>query len=46
MVNFGDAPDGGQILRSALQHELELDKRIVQLIDLDQRPSKRDARDR
>ena len=43
-MNFGKAADRGKILGRALQHVLELGERGVEVVELEQRPSERDAR--
>lgn len=44
MMDFRDAANGGEILGRALQHELQLGLRLVQLVELDERAAERDAR--
>ncbi len=44
MENFGEAPDGREVLRRAREHEFELGLCLVQVIELDECASERDAR--
>ena len=44
MVNFGQAPDGGQVFRRALEDGLELGLRLGQAVELDQGTAKGDTR--
>ena len=44
MVDFGEAADGGEVFRRALEHQLELALRVVELVQLDERAAERDAR--
>jgi hypothetical protein len=44
VVDFGDATDGGEVFRGALQDQLELGQRIIQQIELDERSAECDAR--
>ncbi len=44
MENFGKPPDGCEVLWRAGEHEFELDLCLVQVIELDECASERDAR--